>query len=155
MTGLSIPKLNQGSIFHKNVNSVLNVITPKIINLSDYNLTAGDISLLKKGLNFCPTPSFPDFLDLEINLRDFIRLLLLKENSGSNNIQQSNYLVRKTGETLPKDSQDMLFNGVIFNLRKLSENLDKLPLNKQIHSNISKEEQKSLFSLRNNKDIII
>ena len=155
MTGLSIPKLNQGSIFHKNVNSVLNDITPKIINLSDYNLTAGDISILKKGFNFCPTPSSPDFLDLEINLRDFIRLLLLKENFGSNNIQKSDYLVRKTGETLPKDSQDMLFNGVIYNLRKLSENLDKIPTKKKNYSNISKEEQKSLFNLRNNKDIII
>ena len=123
--------------------------------MSDYNLTAGDISILKKGFNFCPTPSSPDFLDLEINLRDFIRLLLLKENFGNNNIQKSDYLVRKTGETLPKDSQDMLFNGVIYNLRKLSENLDKIPTKKQIYSNISKEEQKSLFNLRNNKDIII
>ena len=80
---------------------------------------------------------------------------MLKENFGNNNIQKSDYLVRKTGETLPKDSQDMLFNGVIYNLRKLSENLDKIPTKKQIYSNISKEEQKSLFNLRNNKDIII
>ena len=44
--------------------------------------------------------------------------------------------------------------GVIYNLRKLSENFYKLP-QKKIYFNISNKEQKSLFNLRNNKDIII
>ena len=53
MTGSSIPTLEKGSIFHE-VNSIFENTTPKIINLSDYNLTSNEISLLKKGLNFCP-----------------------------------------------------------------------------------------------------
>ena len=75
-------------------------------------------------------------MELEVNLRDFVRLLLLKDNFGSQNTNNSDYLVRKTGETLPKESKDMLFNGVIFNIRKLSESLEKLPVGK-VHPNIS------------------
>ena len=157
MTGSSIPPVAEGRIVHeKYVNSILNnTVTPKIVNLSDYDLTPSEISLLKKGLNFCPTPSFPDFLDLEVNIRDFVRLLLLKDKFGTNNNQSSEYLVKKTGETLPSDSKDMLFNGVIFNIKKMSENLEKLPCNKQFHSNISNVEQNALNQLRSNKNIVI
>ena len=109
---------------------------------------------MKKGLNFCPTPSSADFLDLEVNIRDFVRLLMLKDNFGSNVSQSPEYLVRKTGDTLPKDSQDMLFNGVIFNIKKMSENLEKLPISKT-HSNITSEERQALKNLRGNKNIVI
>ena len=50
----------------------------------------------------------------------------------------------------------MLFNGVIFNIRKLAENLENLPVKKdKTLSNISKDERQALNNLRNNKDIVI
>ena len=158
MTGTTIPPIEKGSIFQNMVNksSIFDITTPKIINLSKCNLTPTEISLLKKGLNFCPTPEFPDFLDLEVSLRDFIRLLLLKDNFGLKNISTPEHLVKKTGETLPKESQDMLFNGVIYNMRKMSENLEKMPIKQgPIHSNISYEEREALKRLSKDKDIVI
>ena len=65
-------------------------------------------------------------------------------------------MVKKTGETIPNDSKDMLFNGVIFNIRKLSENLDKLPVDPTVaKSNISAGERHALQTLKDNRDIII
>lgn len=158
MTGSSIPILQQGSIFHVQVknNCISQLITPKIINISSFDLTKQQISLLSKGLNFCPTPAFSDFLDLEVNLRDFIRLLLLKDNFSSFTDTHPDYLVKKTGQTLPNDSKDMLFNGVIFHIRKLSEQLEKLPVDESAaNSNLTSGEQHALNSLRNNSDIVI
>ena len=157
MTRLSIPPIDKGSFFQNKVTNcgTLESITPKIINLSKYKLNSIEISLLKKGFNFCPTPNSPDLLDLEVNIRDFIRLLLLKDNFANNKGTSSDHLVKKTGETLPKESKDMLFNGVIFNIRKLSENLQSLPVkNNSANSNISREERQALYNLKNNPDII-
>ena len=160
MTGISISSLEKGSIFQDKVKNpnIFDITTPKILNFSQYTLTESEISLLKKGLNFCPTPEFPDLLDLEVNLRDFIRLLSLKDNFGSssNNAPIPDHLVRKTGEYLPTESKDMFFNGVIFNIKKMSENLEKLLDKKsKIYSNISPAENKALKKLRENKNIII
>ena len=114
------------------------------------------ISLLSKGLNFCPTPDYPDLLDLEVNVREFIRLLLLRDNFCFNDDSTPDYLVKKTGETIPNDSKDMLLNGVIFHIRKLSEQLDNLPVNHAaFKSNITIEEKQALSDLKNNRDIII
>ena len=54
-----------------------NFKTPKIINLSKQNLTNSEISLLEKGLKFCPTPEKPNYLDLEIDVKEFIRKIEL------------------------------------------------------------------------------
>ena len=115
------------------------------------------ISLLTKGLNFCPTPFSSDLLELEGNLREFVRLLLLKDNFGHiNNGSTPEYLVRRTGQTIPSESKDMLLNGVIFNIIKLSEKLDALPTNHAAaKSNITMEERQALKLLGDNNDIVI
>ena len=111
---------------------------------------------MAKGFNFCPTPDSSDLLDLEVNVRDFIRLLLLKDNFSFSNNTSPEYLVKKTGETLPSESKDMLFNGIVFHLKKLSEQLNIFPINhKAAKSNITPTEQQALNSLRNNNNIII
>ena len=158
MTGISSPLFDKGSIFHEKVknNSIFETTTPKIVNLSSYDLTPAEISLLSKSLNFCPTPATGDLLDLEVNLRDFVRLLTLRDNFALSNDSIPDYLVRKTGETMPSDSKDMLFNGVIFNILKLSENLEKLPVDiDAAKPNITREERQALQTLKNNRNIII
>ena len=125
--------------------------------MSDFDLNPGMISLLSKGLNFCPTPFSSDLLELEGNLREFVRLLLLKDNFGHiSNDSTPEYLVRRTGQTIPSESKDMLLNGVIFNIIKLSEKLDALPTNHAAaKSNITMEERQALKLLRDNNDIVI
>ena len=39
-----------------------------VINLSDIDLTAAQVSALSKGLTFCPTPWEPDMSDIILNL---------------------------------------------------------------------------------------
>ena len=96
------------------------------------------------------------FLKNNVNLRDFVRLLTLRDNFALSNDSIPDYLVRKTGETMPSDSKDMLFNGVIFNILKLSENLEKLPVDiDAAKPNITREERQALQTLKNNRNIII
>ena len=39
-----------------------------VVNLSSYSLTTDELSLLSKGLNFCPTPGEPNKGDLRMDL---------------------------------------------------------------------------------------
>ena len=97
---------------------------------------------------------------MEVNLREFVRLILLKDqfskNGGTNSEPEQDYLIKKKGEFIPNDTNDFLLNSIITQIRSLSENLDKLPVNCDSgKSNISPEEHRALKSLRNNRDIVI
>jgi len=48
-----------------------------VVNLSDHTLTLAQISLLNKGLKFCPTPSSVDFATARVDLDKFHRSLRL------------------------------------------------------------------------------
>ena len=48
------------------------------MNLSTHSLTLGQISLLSKGLKFCPTPGQPELADVKSDLDRFHRSLRLK-----------------------------------------------------------------------------
>ena len=50
-----------------------------VVNLSSRVLTPAEISLLSKGLSFCPTPKEVDIFALKKNMFDFVRRLRLKE----------------------------------------------------------------------------
>ena len=49
-----------------------------VINLSKYRLTDSEISVLSRGLNFCPTPEEPDPGQLRSDLDDLHRRLRLR-----------------------------------------------------------------------------
>ena len=49
-----------------------------VINLSDYSLNCDELSLLERGLNFCPTPGEPHMGDLRRDLDNFHRRLKIK-----------------------------------------------------------------------------
>jgi hypothetical protein len=49
----------------------------EIVNLSSYQLSEAEISVLRKGLGFCPTPNQPDISDLHTDTLGFIRKLRL------------------------------------------------------------------------------
>ena len=50
-----------------------------VVNLSRRELTDSEVSLLSKGLKFCPTPSDLDRYNLRKDTNDFIRRIRLKE----------------------------------------------------------------------------
>ena len=55
------------------------ICTPaSVINLSDYTLSRDELSLLERGLNFCPTPGEPHAGDLRRDLDNFHRRLKIK-----------------------------------------------------------------------------
>nr|XP_054750223.1 uncharacterized protein LOC129255931 [Lytechinus pictus] len=49
-----------------------------VINLSDHNLSDAEISLLSKGISFCPTPSQIDHFQLQADLNELKRKMYLK-----------------------------------------------------------------------------
>lgn len=50
-----------------------------VVNLSRHELTDSEISLLSKGLKFCPTPKDLDRYSLCKDINEFIRRITLKE----------------------------------------------------------------------------
>ena len=53
--------------------------TSMVVNLSGVPLSDAELSLLSKGLSFCPTPPKPDAFKMEMDLEDFYRRLRLKD----------------------------------------------------------------------------
>ena len=49
-----------------------------VVNLSKYKLTKSEISVLSRGLNFCPTPDEPDPGQIRTDLDDLHRRLRLR-----------------------------------------------------------------------------
>ena len=61
---------------------------PKVINISSYDPSPSEISLLKRGLKFCPTPQRSDLLNLEVDIAELVRKIeLINYFSSFNNNQ--------------------------------------------------------------------
>ncbi len=149
-----------------------------VVNLSSHVLTESQQSLLKKGLNFCPMPGEPDIAELKNDLYKFERNLKWKLHFACQNPSSipSNTAVAGTSNanpnliTVPQDTK-------IFENRKFKErsqaqapsgppNLDTLflmahrdldayvPQRTRYH-NLSKEENRAIFELKSNPDIVI
>ena len=71
-------KIKSVEDYSKFVSSVLPRVDTAVVNLSDANLTEHQISLLSKGLNFCPTPGAADMGELRRDLDSFHRKLKFK-----------------------------------------------------------------------------
>ena len=50
-----------------------------VVNLSTRELTGAEISLLSKGLKFCPTPEKVDIYSLRKDIREYVRRVRLRE----------------------------------------------------------------------------
>ena len=53
-------------------------VSENVVNLSNRKLSKAEVSLLSKGLKFCPTPNSVDKLVLKEYLENFGRILRLK-----------------------------------------------------------------------------
>ena len=132
-----------------------------IVNLSKHTLTKSEISVLSKGLGFCPTAGVPDIGNIIQNLDAFKR------------ITRINLFFQGSNEDLePGDTQSGVpfehkslkpkstFNPVgPFQLEtmfySIEQDLHRLKFKQPKKKNLTHEEYKSIKSLKNNSDIII
>ena len=64
------------------------ILNTRIVNLSAIELTQSETNLLRRGLNFCPTPPPPKPEDLDADIDAFARRINLKEYHASDNIDE-------------------------------------------------------------------
>ena len=135
------------------INTNISDIKPSILNFSSYKLTPAQISLLSKNLKFCPDPEAGDLLELEVNMKEFIRKLEIKlfmSNSGSH---KSDYLLSRPGQFIPPENNEKDFVSVQNRLISCAESLEKLP-KPSFHNNLTTAEKQALKELKNNNNIV-
>ena len=145
--------------FISDLENNLSDVTPKIINISKYDLNNAEISLLSKGKKYVPDPISKDLLDLRVDINEFIRKIQLLDEFGNNTNSQNqninNSIVKKTGEYIPFTKDPFLLYNVKELKNKFCKSLWKLPVKRKLHSNITTSERKAITSLSRNNDIII
>lgn len=117
-------------------------------------MTNSEISLLNKGLKFCPTPEKPNFLDLEIDIKEFIRKIELTVFFNGKDCEKDECIVSKASQFVPPDNSEPLFHSSLIQLKNIAENLPSLK-KRESFSNITKQERQAILSLNNNSNIII
>ncbi len=89
---LHVLKISLLILYHNHI--ILSIFQPPahspIVNLSDLTLTPAMISLLEKGLNFCPSPGELNFGDLMSDMQKFHRNLRLRTFFGKEEDSVSN-----------------------------------------------------------------
>lgn len=123
-------------------------IKPKVINISDFDLTADEIRVLSYGPKFTPTPS-TNVQELQGDVKEFCRKLRLTEYFGDNT-QIDESLVRPKSGFNPGRNQNILLDTYI-------DFLTKYPLEppSKHKTNISNNEWKAIHSLNSNNNLII
>ena len=153
--------LNSTANFDQNtdvLSSTIENIVPKVLNFSDYNPTEDELSILKRGFKFCITPNKPDFMDLEIDINEFIRKIELTCFFNSVNHETGEFneecLVKKKSDFIPPQSKDSVLYNMVKHIKLYAEKLTDLPLPK-VYSNVTLGERNAVYSLKNNHDIVI
>ena len=127
-----------------------------VVNLSSRVRTPAELSLLSKGLSYCPTPKKVDIFALGKDLFDFVRRLRLKEYycgdesvDGDISDQPS---FRKRSTWCPERNRDAILETYVSLLEKKILSQD---LRVRCHRNLLKDEPEALDNLRRYDDIII
>ena len=97
----------------QNPKNNLSHVTPKIINISSYDLSKPEISLLSKGAKYCPTPMQNNLLELRVDILEFLRKIQLLDMFGNNNTPANNTIsksiVKKNRALLSHDPVGIRF----------------------------------------------
>ena len=143
-----------------------------VINISDVTLTDTEMSLLSRGLNFCPTPGEPDFSEIKQDLDKFHTSLRRKAFFGSPQYSEAEDPPELGGLLLiPADREDEAFDHQNFKLRSnfsppgprclenfISANehdLSKVPIRAPHKRNMAQGEYTAAERLKCNPHIII
>lgn len=123
----------------------------KILNLSDTDISANVVNILKKGLKFTPTPRSKNNCELGTDIKRFSRKLRLAEHYENKEYIPDDSLIKLPGKFNPQPGKDPVLDTYI-------DFLNKYPLDENIpkgHSNITNSEYKDLIELSKNSNIII
>ena len=147
-----------------------------VINLSSKSLTEDEITLLSKGLTFCPTPGEPDFGQIWTDLKSFFRKLRLKQhfaqdknesfssnaNFSTQDTQSDEYddrtdhdkeidkKFKASSNWEPKGDQTL----ETF-IQAVTNDFGKMSPMRPRHSNLTDSESKSLKALKEDQSIVI
>ena len=130
-----------------------------MVNISNARLSRDEISLLSKGLTFCPTPSRVDNFQVKQDFDEFYRRLRLKEYFyDSDAIDMNSTSVnpfRKKSGWEPPHNRDVALETYIKAVGKDIETTTHSISKRHFVDNLTLEERKALFSLRSREDIVI
>ena len=118
-------------------------------------LNTHEISLLSNGLKFVPTPKGPDLMTLEKDIKNFVRLLKLKEHFHNyNQNENDDSILKPNSDFTPSQVKNPVLLSVCDSLNNMAENLPNL-VTQNHYNNLSPDEQKALKNLKNDNSIII
>ena len=128
-----------------------------VVNLSCHELTDSEISLLSKGLKFCPTPSDLDRYRLHKDINDFIRCIRLKEYFfEGDNVEGDFWNVpafRNKSVWCPECGREL---GIEAYAQAVEEEiLSSIKNEGATYSDLSTSERKALKNLKSYNDIVI
>lgn len=127
-----------------------------VVNLSKRLLTEAEISLLSKGLKFCPMPEKIDVYNLRKDIRDYIRRIRLREYFYSEDEVDGDFsdkpAFRNKSKWCPEKNREIAIEAYVDAVEKAILAYD---LDKTYRRNITRDEQRALENLRGYEDIII
>ena len=165
---------NVFDVFLNKVSEPYNKDQTGVVNLSDYVLSKSELSLLERGLSFCPTPGEPDMGQLRRDLDTFHRNLRIKtffdptkgdmkgdlgtQNAGNNdNTSEFDTLIRNSKvlkpnrQWAPPMGPLHLESFILNNERDLNKTFPRAP---NFH-NLTREEKKGINKLTSNENVVI
>ena len=129
----------------------MDVATNVVVNLSNYDLSDPEKTVLSKGLKYCPTPRNINFIELRADLMQFSTRLRLKEqfhqtnsspesdNSDSSDQEADNFLqhplLRKKSYYTPPTGRSAALDAYI---TAVETAILSAPV-KKVHSNLTKQ----------------
>lgn len=137
----------------------------KIVNLCNLQLTQSETNLLRKGLNFCPTPPPPRIQDINKDIDTFACRLTLREYHTPENIAEItdspgyqpsilHQLNQKEHKIKYRPSREPYLKTNVETLRQ--EITDETLHNQHFQrNNLTKHERATLDRFSNNRDIIL
>ena len=124
--------------------------------MSKRRLTVAEVSLLSKGLKFCPTPERIDVYNFRRDIRDYIRRIRLREYFYYEDEVDGDFsqmpALRTKSTWCPDRNREMAIEAYVEALERTILSHD---LNVKCERNLIQDEQKALENLRIYDDIII
>ena len=120
-----------------------------VVNLSKRHLTEAEVSLLSKGLKFCPTPERIDIYNVRKDIRDYVRRIGQRDYFYCADEVDGDF---SEMPACPERNREMPIEAYVDALERTILSHD---LNVKCHRYMTQDEQKALDNLRGYVDIII
>ena len=111
--------------------------------------------MLSNGLKFVPTPKSPDLMILEKDIKNFVRLLKLKEYFHNSNQNVDDSILKPPSDFTPTQVKNPVLLSVCDSLTNMAENLENLVPKNFHYNNLKPDERLALKNLKKDESIII